>query len=269
MVTKGPRRRSSRLKAAPRDRFYWASRIRDDLLFTWPLLIHKRQVDIRLPERDEPNWKLQYEIRYGDGHYDARREMLNDALNDLLTRRGLVDFREIWKALDEARTATLLASNEGWNLDTLRIVQREYETVLANLKTWVARAHRLFRMKYSAHYTLADMAATLRPKSKEQREWRTALSMKKAEWKPALKLHDEDKPEIVRCLDELLAILDTDLFRIWATPTSGSLRRPRRGRPSQRKVLDEARQKLFHAGAPDETQDALLMAVGVIPYRAW
>jgi hypothetical protein len=232
----------------------------------------RRRIPIQLEDWITPDGQLDeqaLEEKYGIGECSDRKIMLDAALVALQNKPARVGFDQIWRIFNNAKAALVqwyVGNNEP---DDLRVVDTELNVVLGNLHAWAGREQRLFRLENGAG-SVQEVARTLRPRTPQERQLATQMEARPPVWKPALKLADGEKPDIVQCLDNLMAHLNDDpLFRIWREqPSPKSLpsryRRPYEGAPSPKgSIVTPATRALTKAGVTGWIRVDLLEATGL------
>ena len=241
-----PRPQGPKLSPAPgSDRSRLSPELRNQfhrLLLTWSDQSRGRRVPWReLSTRLDKEWAdrekvfLEFEERFGIGHYDDRRRRL-DATLDALDGEPHVDFPAILAALWEARETRMEATREGREIDFRRMISA-HQRLIKDLR------HRLHQSEES-YLTLLDYHG---PGASE------ALDA----------LYDWEKfLDLINRLRRLRWGLEHD--PLFEADAAGPLRRSKAGRRST-PWLVHLRAQLRHAGV-DDPEDTLLIAAGLVPY---
>jgi hypothetical protein len=244
----------SQPKQPPREWFY-------ELLFTWTILrppsasppaIDRKAIAL-LSKSERERKCVELENKYGVGHYDERRTLLDTCLNFLEGNRK-IDLGAVFNALNEAFGEKGVSFFEGRGLDVVRDLFIERDLVLKHLRFWLSRVQRLYSDFYSEplcdalQFTVYDKHAP-----GEIGDLRLAL---------------DDNPTalpVLASLRSLITAIDRDPLTNLEPPPR--LRRPRRGHQPE-PWLKTTRFKLAQAHVPRAIGEDLLMAVGFIPYRS-
>lgn len=222
-----------------RQRFY-------RLLFTWHFADRRRHQDVAVPwdalaERLQKEWAtreqvfLEYERRFGDGHYDDRQRRLDETL-DWLDKEIRADLPAVFNALLRARRDRGQEQRLGWEIDFRRLLLKHHRRVKG----------------------LQDQATKARQSYLQILWHEPALAVDALEDLTPVSL------DIARALDELLRKLDLDPFK--NVRVQGPYRRPKAGNQPE-PWLQRVRDELARAGVPNDPEDQLLIAVGLLPYR--
>jgi hypothetical protein len=218
------------------------------LLFTW------RDRELRrngvgtpweeLSERLRQEWtrrdqlSLELEEKYGDGHYQDRKKLLDDQLKWL--EEEPVDLPKVLEALRRAVRARRAAFQEGREADERRLLH-DHQKLVENLRNQAAKARRSYLDVLSVEGPIAFEAID-----------------------ELVSLERLGPLAIVDSLGCLIETLDSDPFRTFNV--EGPYRREKTGRLAA-PWLKQVRTDLRSAGAPDDPEDNLLVAVGLMPYR--
>lgn len=213
------------------------------LLLTWPDQSRHRRVPWReLSRRLEKEWAdrenvfVEFEERFGSGHYDDRKRFL-DATLDSLADDPHVDLPAVLEALWEARHARVALMREGREID-LRRMLKEHRRLTKALQ------HQLLQTEES-YLTLLDYAGPGRSEPLDQL------------------LTFEHWLDLLETLRLLRRALNHDPSR--KVDTTGRDRREKPGRQSA-PWLVRLREHIRRAGV-DDPEDTLLIAAGLLPYR--
>ena len=235
----------------PREWFY-------ELLFTWTILhpsstkapIDRKAIGL-LPNRERERKCIELENRYGVGHYDERRTLLDTCLR-LLEGNNKIDLGAVFNTLNEAFGEKGISFFEGRGLDAVRDLFDQRDLVLKQLRGWLSRAQRLYSRFYSE-----PLCDALQFTVYEKQAPAGVLDLQLA-----LDGNPTDLP-VLASLRSLIVAIDRDPLTNLEPPPR--LRRPRRGHQPE-PWLKTTRRKLAAAHVPRAIREDLLIAVGFVPY---
>jgi hypothetical protein len=215
------------------------------LLFTFmdPTLRRAAYPILEFSSRLSKDWSsrehvlVEFEERYGDGHYEERKERLYEML-EWLDAKTNADLETVYQILRQAKGDRRAALNPGLAIDHRRLVM-QHATLVKDLRTRI----RTVRDSYAL---LLESCSSYALEAIDDLHSRESLF------------------GFTGALDDLYNLLKFDPLR--AVDLKGPSRRPRAGRPAAPWVKD-VRKRLRQAGAPDDPDDTLLIAVGLLPYR--
>ncbi len=180
---------------------------------------------------------VEFEEQYGDGHYADRKQRLYELL-DWLVAKTNVNLETIYQILRQAKADRWATLYPGWATDHRRLVMQH-----------------------------AHLVKDLRARIRKVRE--SYISLLASSGSYAIEAIDElHRLErlfgFTRALDDLTTLLKFDPLR--TIELEGPSRRERAGKPAA-PWLKDVRTRLRQAGVPDDPDDTLLIAVGLLPYR--
>ena len=230
------------------------------LLLTWTILhpaSSKRYIDRealgRLPRHQMERKCIELENKYGVGHYEDRRDLLESCLKRL-EGNNKTSLHAVFHALNEAYGLKGNAFFEGRGLDAVRDLFTERDLILKHLRRWLSRTERLYKRCYSRPLCDAlSLAAYHGPAPAGVTDIQLILDKSPI-----------DVP-LLTSLRAFAAALDRDPLTILERPSR--LRRPRRGHQPE-PWLKQVRLRLRDAGVEASLREDLLVAVGFIPYRS-
>jgi hypothetical protein len=119
----------------------------DSLLFTYPIRGIQGKAQLPSPaEQLPPNWQQQYEHKYGDGHWEYRKGMLEPVLRELQADDG-VNLEAVCEILSQAKQAALLAALSTAGMGWLRSFIGRRDRIRGQLAHWANEAI-LFLQQY-------------------------------------------------------------------------------------------------------------------------